>query len=86
MHLNIKILAVGDPPADPHIKPFAEATMEHLYILEKGTASGRTSIAILSKLPDGRFVTMQMTAGIFLAAAGAVRGACERFGDKESLS
>jgi len=48
-------------------------------ILEKGTVNGQTSLMIGLKQPDGTVYMGQMTANIFEAVAGALRGARERF-------
>lgn len=84
MHVRIKIGAVGDPPLFPEFKPDAEATLTGVCILEKGMESGSVSMAFLVE-GAGKKLTLQLSASMLLAIAGAVRGACERCDDTRNL-
>lgn len=55
-------------------------------ILENGTTSGRTSVMIILKNPDGTFTIGQCTAREFEAIGAALKGAKERFGDKDPIN
>lgn len=48
-------------------------------ILEKGTQAGQTSLMVIMKTPDGKFVMSQITGNMFEALISAYRGANERF-------
>jgi hypothetical protein len=81
MHMTIKIGAVGDPPLYPEIGQLVQdhSVIESVGILEAGMQSGKTSLSFNVKLTNGRYVVAEMSAGMFLQLAGAVRGAVERF-------
>lgn len=84
-NVDISIAALGDPPTFPWMKPVVPAELHAVSILEKGCKSGAVSVAIHAQLPTEEWVTIQLSASMFLSLAGAVRGACERFGDTRSL-
>jgi len=81
MYVRIKICAVGDPPAFPELPSGIEGECLGFAILEKGTAGGKTSCAIMTKGADGVPVMVQFTGDMFLTMAAALKGARERFGD-----
>lgn len=80
MHLNIKVGAVGDPVLFPEHVPYYTASLHGIAILEKGTEDGRCSVALMIDC-NGQKSVLEMTARMFLAAAGCVKGATERFKD-----
>lgn len=79
-HLNIKIGAVGDPVLFPEHRPSCDAQLHGIGVLEKGTEDGRCAVAFMIDV-NGQKSILQMTARMFLAAAGIVRGTTERFND-----
>lgn len=82
--IDIKISALGDPPTFPELTPFLKGEAVGFSILEAGMQSGATSTALHIKLDDGTNVTVEISASMFLSMAGAVRGACHRFGDTKN--
>lgn len=80
-HVEICINAVGDPKSFPELEGRVdhEGTLTHVAILEAGTMSGKVSLCLFIKLPNGHYVMTQTTANILLSLAGATRGAVERF-------
>jgi hypothetical protein len=54
-----------------------------LGILEGGTDSGKCSIGIFVRLEDGKIAVVETSAAMFVAMAGAVKGAQQRFGDPD---
>lgn len=81
IHLDIKVCAVGDPPAFPECQPCQVGRLVGVAILQAGLQSGKTSVALMIKNEDGSFTAAETSAALFGAAAGAVAGAQERFGD-----
>ena len=83
MMIDVRILAKGDPPPWPDIQQTAGApvALERVAILQGGMVSGRTSVALFGKLPDGTFVMLETSAALMETLCGAVKGACQRFGD-----
>ena len=79
-YVNIKICRKGDPPAFPELGAGIDAPCLGFAILEKGTASGHTSCAVLTKGADDVPVVVQFTGDMFIAMAAALTGARERFG------
>lgn len=81
--VQIKICDAGDPP------PFAELVDAGVIsgeclsfvIIEKGTAAGKTSCAVVTRGADGKPVVVQFTGDMFLSMAAALKGARQRFGD-----
>jgi hypothetical protein len=81
---QIKILAKEDSgPAIPEHagKTIHDVRLDYVTIIEGGMQSGRTSVCLSINLPDGSVAAVQLSAGQFDQVAGAVRGACLRFGE-----
>jgi len=72
MHLEIKIARVGEPPLFPNSAKAGDAQWISFGILEKGTAKGNTSVAMVVRTADGKEYLVQTSAALFLAAASAV--------------
>lgn len=92
-HVTIRIHSKNDPsPALPEVAEAlkkgeaqaAEGTLEYLVILEGGMQSGKTSVALYLKTPDGNYALAQMSAAMFLTMQSAVKGAMARFGEDPS--
>ncbi len=81
IQVKVKIVAVGDPPAFPEMVNGYESPCEVFAILEQGTASGKTSCAVITKDKDGTPIMVQFTGDMFLTMAAALKGARQRFGD-----
>ena len=79
--VNIRVCSVGDPPAFPELVNGVESECLGFAILEKGTASGKTSCAVMTVGADGKPVMVQFTGDMFLSMAAALKGARQRFGD-----
>jgi hypothetical protein len=56
--------------------------LDHVWIMNDGTESGKPAVMLRTKLPDGTLVLCQTTGNMFNMAAGALRGACQRWGHK----
>jgi hypothetical protein len=74
IHMDAEEL-LADVPKDQIIVVDSEVT---LAVLERGTASGKPTVAIVLPLPDGRRVLAQTTLALFQASAKAFTA---RFGD-----
>ena len=61
---------------------FKEGQLESFGILEGGTVGGKASVGINVKMPDGTYVWVQTTADIFEGMAAALRGARQRWAQK----
>lgn len=61
-----------------------EATLVSFVILEGGMQSGKSSVALHIKLPDGTDAIAETSADIFRSMAGALKGAEERFAELRS--
>jgi len=82
MHVEIKIGRKKDEkPLFPEIKEagFEEGVLESVGILEAGMISGKASLWLNLRMPDGRYACAQVSADIFEMLAGALRGAVARF-------
>lgn len=86
--ITIKISTKTDTePQFPELQKAAdegrvvETEVTRMGILEGGMASGRTSIALIADLPDGKHVLIQMSAGQLINLAAAAKGAAARFGE-----
>ena len=62
MTLTIKTKRLNDPTEDFQLKDELEIT--HMYVLERGTASGDSSIAFRLQDKDGNQFIAQMTGNI----------------------
>lgn len=56
------------------------ADLDRVGILQAGMESGLPSVAPLATLPDGSVAIVECSARNFMALAGALRGACQRWG------
>lgn len=83
--LNIIIKTIDDKdPAFPQVTPenyVGESILESVSILQHGMTSGKTSIGLLIKLPDGKYVVAQTSAGLLDMIWHAWQGAEQRFED-----
>ena len=77
--LTIRIGAVGDPPLFPGIMSTATGECFAVGILEKGMASGATSVSLHIVTDNGSIIFVEMSAGMVSGIAGAVAGAVRRF-------
>lgn len=86
MHLNIQINSVEDAAKgrklfeDSGLVTNDEVELIGIGILERGMQSGEPSVMIQIRTGPESGLVVQLSAKMFLAAAGAVRGASERFG------
>ncbi len=84
MHVQLRIQEWkdADKPLFPELSPAAciHGTLESVGILERGMESGKPSLWLNVKLPDGRYATAQVSADMFETLAGALRGARDRWG------
>lgn len=79
---KITILGKGDPPYRAvDDGTLINANLDEVVILEGGTSSGRASVALIAKLPDGKEVFIQTTGRMLDAIHGALAGARQRFGE-----
>jgi hypothetical protein len=69
--LPMKLLASADGPRQ---LVDCDASEVEVLLLQGGMASGKHSMAIAARLPDGGVAMIQMSAQIFLNAAAAIRG------------
>lgn len=86
MECKVLIHEVGKPPVDDGTLPDnyeGKATLHSMIILEKGTASGDTSVMLNIVRPDGKHHLVQITGNIFRMMAGAFNGAHQRFIERE---
>jgi len=85
---NIKICPKDQTePAFPELKPentlLADAELYGIAILQGGMQSGKTSIGIALKTPDGKFILAQTSAAILSTIYHALVGAEQRFMDEK---
>ncbi len=82
--IEVRVGAVGDPVLFPEFEQRIDANGDILAmgIIEKGTESGKTSVAffVRTQTLDADLICCQMSSGMLLNLAAAVRGAVERFG------
>lgn len=85
-HVEIIIQSLDEKkPANRVLDPKGEAVIiesHHLKmgIIESGTASGKTSVMLGLKHPDGSYLMVQITGDLFNNMHSALIGAKERFG------
>lgn len=88
MHLSVTILAKDDPPLHPELAKLIKddkcGEIERVCVIEDGAQpSGKPSVTLIVRLDGGGYAAVETSAALFLMAAGAVRGACHRFGFPE---
>jgi hypothetical protein len=84
MHCDVRIGAKGSPPLFPEFEGLCvNAELAGFGILEGGMDSGKCSTGIFVRLEDGKIAVVELSAALFVAMAGAVKGAQQRFGDPD---
>ena len=86
---TVKIVINSVEDAKNGVKIVETATVENIEetknitfaILEKGMASGRSSLMVILVDKDGKHLTGQFTQGHLEALVGALKGAKQRFGE-----
>ena len=58
---------------------YTEGKLESVGILERGMTSGKASLWLNIKMPDGTYTTAQVSASIFEEINGALQGAIKNF-------
>jgi hypothetical protein len=75
-YLNIKVNRINDKePAWPDIQKCTELSLERAAILEKGMASGKTSVTFALQDSSGNYFAAQTSVAILETLLGAIKGA-----------
>lgn len=85
-NLTIKIKAKGDGPTFPEFDNAESLHIQGMIIVEGGTGLGRTGVGFYLIDDKGNRYYANTTGRIINAAASAVRGAMQRFGDDPDKS
>ncbi len=82
-HVRILIVGVDDPPPMPeeNAENMVVGDLDTFVVFEKGTQGGRTSVAFVVNLPDGKKAFVQTTSRLMDGMYHALLGAMQRFGD-----
>lgn len=69
-------------PAFPEFetRPSQDGELAGVAVLEDATSGGKAGVGFVVVLADGSTVRVMTTAAIFGMVAGAVKGACQRWG------
>lgn len=88
MNLVLRISKPGDPVLFPELngKIVHESTLESVGILLGGMTSGRASVGLNIRMPDGNYTLVQITPFIMEAIVSAMRGAEQREKDDLKLN
>ncbi len=80
LYSKVKAISFDDPgPIFPGAAPFIEAELMEIAVLENGCESGKSSVMIHLKDPNGNSIVVQTSAAIYLMLGVAVDAIRQRF-------